>query len=59
MSFENSKLLDNKNFPIVYNLKFNNMFSYLLIFPEDYSDFNIPYPDSLKWVLPLIRKIKN
>ncbi len=56
MSFENSKLLENKNFPVAYNIRSYNVLSYILIFPNDYKDFNIPYPDSLNWVLPLIKK---
>ena len=56
MPYKNFKLLENKSFPIAYNKKFGHMLSYILIFPKDYKEFNVPYPDSLKWVLPLIKK---
>ncbi len=50
-----------KSFPILYDttsrihppLKFTN---FLLIFPEDFKQFNLPFPDSLKWVLKFNRK---
>lgn len=56
MSDENAKLLEDKNFPVAYNKKFGCMLSHILIFPDDYKEFNVRYPDSLKWVLPLIKK---
>jgi hypothetical protein len=56
MSFENAKLLDDKDIPLVYNDKLHTMLSYLLIFPDEYDEFRIQYPDSLKWILPLIEK---
>ncbi len=56
MSFENFKLLENKSVPAAYNLKYGKMLSYILIFPDDYKDFNVPFPDSLNWILPLMKK---
>lgn len=29
--------------------------SQLLIEPEDFKEYNIPFPDSLKWVLPYLK----
>ncbi len=55
MSYENFKSLKNKEVPVAYHYKFGVMVSYILIFPDDYADFNIPFPDSLKWILPLIK----
>ncbi len=56
MSYENFKLLEDKSFPVAYNLKYFDFSSFILIFPKDYKDFNVPFPDSLNWILPLIKK---
>ena len=38
-----------KQFPIIY-LKENEKRNDILIFKSDFDKFNLPYPDSLKWV---------
>jgi hypothetical protein len=38
-----------KQFPIIY-LKEDESVNYLLILKSDFDKFNLPYPDSLKWV---------
>lgn len=56
MKYENFKRLENKSLPVAYNKVFGHMSSYILILPKDYEEFNIPYPDSLKWILQSIKK---
>ncbi len=29
-------------------------FSQMMLTPEDFKEYNLPYPDSLKWILPYI-----
>lgn len=49
-------LLD-KRFPVIYNP--NDFNSYvMLIFPKDFAWYGHPYPDSLKWVLTVMKKNK-
>jgi len=55
MSYENFRLLKKKKIPVVYHKGAIRTISFPLIFPGDYEDFNVPFPDSLKWILPLIR----
>lgn len=45
----------NKTFPIVYYPPRPSI-SRILITPRDFSDFNMPFPDSLKWVLQYYKK---
>ncbi|MNL81951.1 hypothetical protein D3C87_2092070 [compost metagenome] len=43
---------ENKNFPVIYtpdNADLNRM----LILESDFNEFDLQYPDSLKWVRPL------
>lgn len=42
---------ENRYFPVMYYPRWGGH-SQLLIRPSDFKDFNIPFPDSLKWVLP-------
>jgi hypothetical protein len=42
-----------KSFPVMYDPKFGS--SQLLVEPADFNEFNLPYPDSLKWVLKYIQ----
>ena len=56
MSFENFKLLTNKTVPLAYKSRFVYTLSFPLIFPVDYKDFGVTFPDSLRWILPLIKK---
>ena len=39
----------NKYFPVMYDPKLGT--TQLLIEPSDFREFNLPFPDSLKWVL--------
>lgn len=39
-----------KYFPVVYS-KIDTSISELIVEPEDFKRFNIPFPDSLNWVL--------
>ncbi len=55
ISLEDSKVFEGKSFPVVYYPKFPHL-NTMLVLPKDFEQFNIPFPDSLKWVLPLIKK---
>ena len=54
ITYEKFKLLNKKWIPVVYHKSATRLISCPLIFPNDYKDFNVPFPDSLKWILPLI-----
>jgi len=41
----------NRNFPVAYN-ELDHKEAEMLIFPSDFERLDIPFPDSLKWVLP-------
>jgi hypothetical protein len=41
-----------RTFPVLVSRKYN--YSRLLITREDFADFSLPFPDSLKWVTPLV-----
>ncbi len=43
-----------KNFPVAIDST-NYKNSYPMILPENFEFYNLPYPDSLKWVLTLIK----
>ena len=43
-----------KVFPAMYAHKTNTL--EILITPQDFEKFNIPFPDSLKWVMPYVLK---
>lgn len=45
-----SRLILAKTFPVIYS-KTSPDYNKMLILPEDYKDFNVAYPDSLRWVL--------
>lgn len=45
-----------KYFPGVYSKKFNIV--ELLLLPEDFAKYGLPYPDSLRWVDSLHRGLK-
>lgn len=40
---------ENKYFPVIYDPKLGQ--SELLIEPEEFRNYNIPFPDSLSWVI--------
>ncbi len=44
---------ENKYFPVMYDTVLGA--SQLLIEPSDFERFNIPFPDSLNWVLPYLK----
>ncbi len=52
LSFVENYLI-NKYFPIVYSPEYPKN-SAILITPKDFAQFEIPFPDSLNWVLPYI-----
>jgi hypothetical protein len=55
-SFENIRGLsdfENKYFPVIYDTVLGT--SRLLIEPSDFKRFNMPYPDSLTWVLKYLK----
>jgi hypothetical protein len=43
-----------KYFPVIYAPKYGH--KELLIEPRRFKEYNIPFPDSLKWVLPYIKE---
>lgn len=59
IKFENIKLLNNKSFPVIFKKRMYGMSSIILIFPKEFNDFSIPFPDSLKFVTQYICKEKN
>lgn len=51
--YSNRKYFLRKRFPVCYSNS-NNSISEILITPSDFKRHGLPYPDSLKWVLPLL-----
>lgn len=52
-----------KVFPAIYDTTSKHHYQisssdHILIFPNDFKQFNIPFPDSLKWVLKFNKKYK-
>jgi hypothetical protein len=49
--FGSSKIgkIVNRTFPVIY-LKDDEKVNHILIFKKDFEDYNLKYPDSLKWV---------
>ena len=45
---------EGRYFPVMYDPKLG--MSQLLIEPSDFKRFNLPFPDSLKWVLPYFKE---
>jgi hypothetical protein len=43
---------ENRTFPVIYTPD-NPTLKQMLIMKSDFNDFDLQYPDSLKWVLPL------
>lgn len=39
----------NRSFPVIYS-KTHNDKNEILIFSDDFKEFNLPYPDSLRWI---------
>ncbi len=46
-----------RSFPLIYDTTSPNI-NHLLIFPTDFETWNLPFPDSLKWVLKFNKKYK-
>ncbi|SFQ31200.1 hypothetical protein [Parafilimonas terrae] len=44
----------NKQFPIIFS-SVNPNYNMILILPEDFKDYNVPFPDSLNWVLQYVK----
>jgi hypothetical protein len=42
-----------KDFPIVVHCK-DSSFSRMLIAPDDFKEYGLPFPDNLNWVIPII-----
>ena len=51
--FRGNKDFENRYFPVMYDPELES--SQLLIEPSDFKIFDLPYPDSLKWVLGYIK----
>ena len=43
----------NKSFPVIYN-KSLPQYNKILIIPDDFKEYNIPFPDSLNWVKEIL-----
>ena len=43
---------ENKNFPVIYTPN-NAGLNRMLILKSEFNEFDLQYPDSLKWVIPL------
>lgn len=51
--FRGNKKFENRYFPVMYYPGMGRH-NQLLITPSDFKEFNLPFPDSLKWVLPYL-----
>jgi hypothetical protein len=49
IGFEQGTLFKNKQFPVIF-LESDPNINSILIFPSDYKEFNLIFPDSLGWV---------
>jgi hypothetical protein len=43
-----------KQFPVIFS-SVSPSYNMMLILPEDFKDYNVPFPDSLNWVLQYIK----
>jgi len=55
LSVESGNCLEGKYLPLLYYQRMGVTLSYVLILPKDFEDFHLPYPDSLKWIIPLLK----
>ena len=46
-----------KSFPVIYHPDYPSINS-LLILPSEFKEAGLPFPDSLKWLLPYLEKIR-
>lgn len=53
----NSAPFVSRSFPVIYD-NTNPKNSHILIHPKDFVKYNIPFPDSLNWILPYFEKNK-
>jgi hypothetical protein len=53
-SYRGHRIFENKYFPVMYDPILGT--SKLLIEPSDFKRFNLPFPDSLKWVLKYLKQ---
>jgi hypothetical protein len=53
--FRGNRDFENRYFPVMYYPGMGGH-SQLLVRPSDFKDFNLPFPDSLNWVLKYLRK---
>jgi hypothetical protein len=54
-TFRGNPDFENRSFPVMYYPGLGGH-SQLLIEPEDFKKFDLPFPDSLKWVLPYLKE---
>jgi hypothetical protein len=52
--FQKLDTLNGKYFPLMYWNKYPDIGSHLLITPYSFHQYNLPYPDSLKWVCEFV-----
>ncbi len=55
LPIEDAGMLLGKTFPVIYYTKMPALANQLLLFPPDYEQYQISYPDSLKWLLPFVK----
>lgn len=49
-------LVLDRTFPVLINKDNPQEYSKLLVVPEDFEEYGLPFPDSLKWVLKYIKR---
>ena len=47
--------INRKTFPVYFSKDAPNKYNKILVTPEDFSEFNIGFPDSLNWVKTLLK----
>ncbi len=50
------KYVINRTFPVLINKINPQEYSKLLVVPEDFQEYGLPFPDSLKWILKYINR---
>ena len=56
LNVESGRHLEGKCFPLIYYQRAGVTLSSILILPRDFKQLHLPYPDSLRWILPLLKK---
>ena len=55
--YDNIKLfVINRTFPVLINKNNPQEYSKLLVVPEDFQEYGLQFPDSLKWILKYIKR---